>query len=1275
MKRIILASSLLFSLTALSQTVNKTFLTNEIYRSIYGSGADPDDYPAANYPAVYPDLQGDGTFEKKARLLIYLEFEDGIPVLRRDLCSYNAGSIPFRTSVVKVLLEAYKVPLNLSGSLPYNDVNESTLYYEHLLTAYNIGMLSNSSSFNPYNGIDADELDDYISFLENSSSVDPPTQSELEDADNYFNPGIYNPLTLGLGKGIEQGVFSHYAKNSFIIPDRKMNLNFSHFYSNMMVEIPPDYYAVKPLGRGWSHTYNSYIIRENNVGDGSDDYYYIVWPDGTINVFNRDEDEYESIGVYDEFDEDSSSRIYITKKNQVRYKYQKLDSDRNLFYLTEIRDPNGNEINIDYESAEEEDTRRIESVEAPSGKKLEFRYLGNTDLVDRIEDPIGRKVFFEYNGTTSNSILEYPILATFEDAKNNLTTYQYNVNHQYEKYLLNRIDLPRGNEITAQYDGGRLESYKINDDDPVTVDVNFDYDDNDFTSTVEIPTPSGGTLTQNYTFNEYGLVTQLDSDTDEITIDYPTSGVNLTLPDNTNANGVDIEYEYDERGNVTKIDKENGDVVEELEYDNDNNLTEYTDPNGNITKFIYDGDENLIEVQDAFGNSITYNYDSHGQLESVTNQEGITISYTYENDGAVSTVTAPADIESSFSYDGINRLLQRIDNGLVSSYGYDNNDNVISMVNSGGFTTSYNYDENDNLASIINAHGVATSFSYDDQDRPISETFGGLTKEYEYSDEGFLTEFKKPSGTDIDYEYDNDGRLKETGTITDIDYNSRNLLEDVENDVGTVSFRYDNLNRVEKVTTVHDFDVEYDYLDSGHIDEITYPTIGGVELEVNYSYDDKNRISQVILIRNVGEDGKVVAEYEYLKDDRIRYLDYGNNVQKWFSYDAAGRFRFLRYEDRDTDEVIYTGSHLLDARGNIVTSNEFFTPFSNSSIPPPPTGIASGSYNDNNHITSYGDTNYNVDDDGNIVGIGGDVSLEFDIDDRLTNYTNVDNTLNYKYNGFNQRVEATRNGVTTKYVRDVLSDNVLIELDENNSPLYYYIYSPSGTLITRMKPNGDLQYYHGDIRGSTVMVTDEDINITHQYRYDDFGVITEMEEPHDEPNSFRYVGTYGVEHEFDDLYYMRARYYKASIGRFLSEDPIWHTNLYPYADNNPISNIDPNGLSPVPILCKYQSSMALTDFLTNFAILQLRQFKQSDKYFHAKANFQATHRGKCGELTAIGLSELREISDLLFDGNYDLEDQEANRFGRTQAKYYHKDQFKEALSIYRPKYDIFPDHY
>jgi len=65
---------------------------------------------------------------------------------------------------------------------------------------------------------------------------------------------------------------------------------------------------------------------------------------------------------------------------------------------------------------------------------------------------------------------------------------------------------------------------------------------------------------------------------------------------------------------------------------------------------------------------------------------------------------------------------------------------------------------------------------------------------------------------------------------------------------------------------------------------------------------------------------------------------------------------------------------------------------------------------------------------------------------------------------------------------------------------------------------------------------------------------------------FQFVGQFGVMAEPNGFYYMRARYYDPSVGRFVSEDPLGFdggdVNLYAYVLNNPVMRADATGLAP-----------------------------------------------------------------------------------------------------------------
>jgi RHS repeat-associated protein len=116
-----------------------------------------------------------------------------------------------------------------------------------------------------------------------------------------------------------------------------------------------------------------------------------------------------------------------------------------------------------------------------------------------------------------------------------------------------------------------------------------------------------------------------------------------------------------------------------------------------------------------------------------------------------------------------------------------------------------------------------------------------------------------------------------------------------------------------------------------------------------------------------------------------------------------------------------------------------------------------------------------------------------------------------------------------------------VKKDKTASKDYYYLY------------NG-----HGDV----VQMVDTSGAVVNSYAYDVWGNITSQKE--ETSNPFKYTGE--VYDEETGLYYLRARYYDPSIGRFLNEDtyegqidnPL-SLNLYTYVSNNPLIYADPSG--------------------------------------------------------------------------------------------------------------------
>jgi RHS repeat-associated protein len=299
-----------------------------------------------------------------------------------------------------------------------------------------------------------------------------------------------------------------------------------------------------------------------------------------------------------------------------------------------------------------------------------------------------------------------------------------------------------------------------------------------------------------------------------------------------------------------------------------------------------------------------------------------------------------------------------------------------------------------------------------------------------------------------------------------------------------------------------------------------------------YSYDGLNRLTEVSFA------GKSIT-YTYRKDSQLSKVEYPNGMTTTYGYDNVGRL--TSKETKLDDGTVVAGyTYTLNKVGNIIeqTTQE---PYNDMMLASEETSY---NYNDGNRITKAGDISFEFDANGNTKKRGNTTYL-WDCHNKLIDADNsgfIYDPLGYL---------ATYQG-DIQFTTDPMGiGNVLS--DSKSGAEYIY-----GNGLEARVINGQASYYVTDVRGSVVAIVDDDGNITHKYQYNAFGKVTQKEEANFNP--FQYVGKWGVMYMNDHLYYMRARYYDPTIGRFLSEDPIWSTNLYPYVENNPIMGIDPRGL-------------------------------------------------------------------------------------------------------------------
>ena len=407
------------------------------------------------------------------------------------------------------------------------------------------------------------------------------------------------------------------------------------------------------------------------------------------------------------------------------------------------------------------------------------------------------------------------------------------------------------------------------------------------------------------------------------------------------------------------------------------------------------------------------------------------------------------------------------------------------------------------------------------------------------------------------FTYTDSGKLNvilTPNSAVDFNYDARDNLVEMVDSTGTTTNTHDAAGRLNGHT------VSYDYDAAGNLTTLTYPP---GNKRVKYTYDNLNRLSTVTIDWITG---KPTMRYIYDAASRVDRVEHFNAMETDYTWDDANRLTGIAH-DGATSLVEY--SFLLDGNGNRVRETVSPGPLILGNPAPDDTSFAynlqrnrlnetsthSYTYSAEGYLSGTVDTvrnRYTYDNEGQLAGKD---TVDYTFDDAHRLVQRGDDS--FVYDGVGNRLKAIRNGTEFQYIYDA-AGNLLAQANSSGQITRYYIY---GTGLTAMAAGGTYYVYHFDGTGHTVALTNASNEAVNRYTYSPYGIVLAEEQSINQP--FKYAGQVGIFTEDDNLYYMRARYYDAEVGRFISEDPAGFVdgpNLYAYVGGNPIGAVDPTGL-------------------------------------------------------------------------------------------------------------------
>ena len=498
---------------------------------------------------------------------------------------------------------------------------------------------------------------------------------------------------------------------------------------------------------------------------------------------------------------------------------------------------------------------------------------------------------------------------------------------------------------------------------------------------------------------------------------------------------------------------------------------------------IYNGTEVVKEETAQFNPNVTQWQFVSGAIAATGDYTSITIEAVYINN--VNTVY----------FDG----LQLFKEEFGVSYTYDDEGNVISVIDLQKKNTEYEYDSENNLTQIIEDDNVKMTYTYWEGTHNVktATTEEGLSYYFEYDGYGNNTMVSITSnGQTISSiaDYTDNGDLLEftkdaLGNQTTYGYNAQTgLLDWVQYPEDTAATRteytYDNMYRTATVAATTDtalnLSANYTYEDD------LLKTIRTPSTTYTFEYGDFSLRSAV----KIGE--RNLASYSYESGtNRLQRLDYGNGDRVQYTYDSQGRLIQEEYEDGETVSYAYDNSGNLatvtDSETGTVTTYYYDLLNRQSGYREKGTDLdhtVKYEYNEDNNLASLTEI---------INGVTKTYSYTYDDDNRITSETVDGITVEYTYDGFGRletrivkQGETVIQTSTPTYSAGNGDNTTTGQVSSYNG--YTYTYDDNGNILTISDGTYTTSYEY-DSANQLIRENNQQQGFTHIWIYDNAGNI------------------------------------------------------------------------------------------------------------------------------------------------------------------------------------------